>query len=55
MTIGQLGERVGISQPGVSRTIGILEAQGLVRIADEGRDRRQRHAELAGGRPCAHG
>lgn len=48
MTIGQLGERVGISQPGVSRTIGTLEAQGLVRIAGEGRDRRQRYVDLAG-------
>lgn len=48
MSIGELSERVGISQPAVSRTVGTLEAQGLVRIAGEGRDRRQRHVELAG-------
>jgi ribosomal protein S18 acetylase RimI-like enzyme/DNA-binding MarR family transcriptional regulator len=47
-TIGQLSERVGISQPAISRAIGALEAQGLVRIAGEGRDRRQRYVELAG-------
>lgn len=48
MAIGQLGERVGISQPGVSRAIGTLEAQGLVCIAAEGHDRRQRYVALAG-------
>jgi GNAT superfamily N-acetyltransferase/DNA-binding MarR family transcriptional regulator len=48
MAIGQIGERVGISQPGVSRAIGTLEALGLVCIVDEGRDRRQRHVELRG-------
>lgn len=47
MTIGQIGERVGISQPGVSRAIAALEAQGLVRFVAEGRDKRQRHIAMS--------
>jgi len=41
-TIGALGERVGISQPGVSRALIALEAAGLVASSSEGRDKRQR-------------
>ncbi|MBO9671733.1 MAG: GNAT family N-acetyltransferase [Sphingobium sp.] len=47
MTIGQIGERVGVSQPGVSRAIAALEAQGLVCFALERRDKRQRHIAMA--------
>ncbi len=47
MTIGQIGERVGISQPGVSRAIAALETLGLVRFVAEGRDKRQRHIAMA--------
>lgn len=41
-TIGALGERVGISQPGVSRALVALEAAGLVSASSAGRDKRQR-------------
>lgn len=47
MTIGQIGERVGVSQPGVSRAIAALEAQGLVRFTAGGRDKRQRHIAMS--------
>lgn len=47
MTIGLLGQRVGISQPGVSRAIAALEIEGLVRASPAGRDRRQRSIELS--------
>ncbi|ODT91706.1 MAG: hypothetical protein ABS86_02210 [Sphingobium sp. SCN 64-10] len=47
MTIGALGERLGISQPGVSRAVAALEAQGLVRPADPARDRRQRQIGIS--------
>lgn len=42
LAIGALSERVGISQPGVSRAIAALEVEGLVIRADAGRDKRQR-------------
>src|SRR5579872_2757833 len=41
LTIGQLGEAVGTSQPGVTRGIGQLIDMGLVE-AERGTDRRQR-------------
>ena len=44
-TIGQLAEAVGSSQPGVTRAIGQLAAQGLVQTA-QGSDLRQRHVSL---------
>ena len=47
MTIGALGERLGISQPGVSRAVAALQAQGLVAPADAGRDRRQRQIAIS--------
>jgi DNA-binding MarR family transcriptional regulator len=47
MTIGALGERLGISQPGVSRAVAALEAQGHVRPADPARDRRQRQLAIS--------
>ncbi len=46
MTIGALGERVGISQPGVSRAIAALEPLGMVAVAADGRDRRERRISL---------
>jgi DNA-binding MarR family transcriptional regulator len=42
LTIGVLSERIGVSQPGVSRAIAALEAEGLVGRATAGRDKRQR-------------
>ncbi|MBT2185363.1 MarR family winged helix-turn-helix transcriptional regulator [Sphingobium nicotianae] len=47
MTIGALGERLGISQPGVSRAIASLEGQGLVRPTRAGKDRRQRQIAIS--------
>jgi len=47
LTIGALGERLGISQPGVSRAIAALEAHGLVTPAAAGRDRRQRQIAIS--------
>lgn len=47
LTIGQIGERVGISQPGVSRAISALEAQGLVRAVAGRGDKRQRRIALS--------
>ncbi len=46
MTIGQLGERIGISQPGVSRAIAALEVLGLVAVRQGGHDKRQRRIAM---------
>lgn len=46
MTIGALGERVGISQPGVSRAIAALERIGMVELVAGSRDKRQRRIAL---------
>ncbi|TVV71001.1 bifunctional helix-turn-helix transcriptional regulator/GNAT family N-acetyltransferase [Sphingomonas solaris] len=45
LTIGQLVEAVGVSQPGVTRAIGQLIELGLAR-SDTGRDQRQRTISL---------
>ncbi|TCM37764.1 bifunctional helix-turn-helix transcriptional regulator/GNAT family N-acetyltransferase [Novosphingobium sp. ST904] len=45
LTVGQLAEAVGSSQPGVTRAIGQLAALGLVQ-AVQGSDLRQRHLSL---------
>src|SRR5205085_4717479 len=45
MTVGQLVEAVGSSQPGVTRAVGQLVALGLVRSA-RGTDQRQRTLSL---------
>ena len=45
MTIGQLAEAVGSSQPGASRAVGQLVALGLVELARDA-DQRQRTASL---------
>ena len=46
LAIGTLSQRVGISQPGITRALVALEAEGLVRSSAEGRDRRQRVIDL---------
>jgi len=45
MTVGQLAEAIGSTQPGVTRSIGQLLEQGLV-ASSPGEDRRERHLEL---------
>jgi len=45
MTIGQLAEAIGVSQPGVTRGIGQLLELGLVQ-AEQGEDQRQRTVSL---------
>ena len=42
MTVGQLVEAVGASQPGVTRGVGHLVGMGLIRSTPGGADRRQR-------------
>lgn len=42
LTIGALGERLGISQPGVSRAVAALDAMGMVTIGRQARDGRLR-------------
>ncbi|GGX78697.1 GNAT family N-acetyltransferase [Massilia dura] len=45
MTIGQLAEAVGISQPGITRGVGQLIELGLV-LSEQGEDQRQRTVSL---------
>jgi DNA-binding MarR family transcriptional regulator/N-acetylglutamate synthase-like GNAT family acetyltransferase len=45
ITVGQLTELLGSAQPGVTRSVGQLIEQGLVR-SDAGADRRERYLEL---------
>ncbi|MBO9576999.1 MAG: MarR family transcriptional regulator [Sphingobium sp.] len=47
MTINALSDRVGISQPGVSRAIATLEELGLVASLADAHDRRQRRIGIA--------
>jgi len=47
MTVGALSERLGVSQPGVSRLVAVLEKQRLVTPATMGKDRRQRQIALS--------
>lgn len=46
MTIGELTESLGIAQPGVTRNVGQLEAQGLVQISRNDADKRVRRVSL---------
>ena len=46
MTVNALSERVGISQPAVSRALSALEALGMIDAAKGGRDKRQRSISL---------
>jgi DNA-binding MarR family transcriptional regulator len=45
--VGDLTEAVGMSQPGVTRMLDKLEAEGLVRSAQSAGDRRVRTIELS--------
>lgn len=47
MTVGQIAETLGISQPGVTRNIAKLVELGLVETAREGRDQRQKSLSLS--------
>jgi len=42
LTIGALSDRLGISQPGVSRAAAALEKLGMIGAATAGKDKRQR-------------
>jgi DNA-binding MarR family transcriptional regulator len=46
LTVGELVAQLGLSQPGVSRSLGELTRQGLVVLASCGNDRRVRLARL---------
>jgi DNA-binding MarR family transcriptional regulator len=47
VTVGGLAELLGIAQPGVTRSLAILEEQGLVTSAKQANDQRQRMIELS--------
>ncbi|MBW8911786.1 MAG: MarR family transcriptional regulator, partial [Sphingomonas sp.] len=47
MTVGQFAEVLGISQPGITRNIARLAELGLVDMAREGRDQRQKSVSLS--------
>lgn len=47
LNVGDLTEAVGVSQPGVTRMLDKLEADGLVRSAQSAGDRRVRTIELS--------
>ncbi len=49
MTINTLSERVGFSQPGVSRAIATLTSLGMVEAGRGGQDRRERRIALTAG------
>ncbi len=42
VTVGELVDRLGLSQPQVSKHLGVLRAVGLVLVRKEGRHRRYR-------------
>ncbi|MDB5704803.1 MAG: MarR family transcriptional regulator [Sphingomonas bacterium] len=46
MTVGQIAEALGISQPGVTRNVARLVELGLVDLIREGRDQRQKSVSL---------
>jgi DNA-binding MarR family transcriptional regulator len=46
LTIGELAESIGISQPGVTRSVGRLVELGLVTVASDRTDRRRRSVRL---------
>jgi DNA-binding MarR family transcriptional regulator len=46
LTVGELAEAVGISQPGVTRSLAILADQGLVASTQDDADQRRRHVAL---------
>jgi DNA-binding MarR family transcriptional regulator len=46
LTVGQLADAVGVSQPAVTRTVTRLAHDGLVTVASEASDRRRRSVQL---------
>jgi len=46
ITVGELAQALGISQPGVTRTISQMEKLGLVTVKPSKEDRRVRHIAL---------
>ena len=48
LTISALAAKLGVSQPGVTRTVGQLEKQGLVNVSQGKHDKRQREVSLTG-------
>lgn len=46
LTVGELVAELGLSQPGVSRSLGELARKGLAAVASHGKDRRVRLAAL---------
>ena len=46
LTVGELVEALGVSQPGVTRNVGLLVEMGLVDISRDRRDQRQKAVAL---------
>jgi len=46
LTVGELAEAVGVSQPGVTRSVARLAEQGLITVTHESADRRRRSVQL---------
>jgi DNA-binding MarR family transcriptional regulator len=46
MTVAQLVEAIGMSQPGISRMLGTLQRSGLVKLKVDADDARVRRAEI---------
>jgi len=46
MTVGELAEAVGVSQPGVTRSVARLADLGLITVTHESADRRRRSVRL---------
>lgn len=47
VTVGALANMLGIAQPGVTRSLAILEQQGLITSSKQSGDQRQRMIELS--------
>jgi len=48
LTVGELAEALGVSQPAITRSVTRLTHDGLVTVASEGTDRRRRSVQLSG-------
>ncbi len=46
LTVGELAEAVGVSQPGITRSVARLADQGLITVTHESADRRRRSVQL---------
>ena len=56
LTVGELAEAVGVSQPGITRSVARLADQGLITVTHGSADRRRRSVRLtAAGRPSWRG